>query len=347
MHISKKRTKCLTSLKVHDSLMQKTSCIVYLGDSIVTSGSCEETLRARELKAIGFISQITSILKSVSLGMFFFQTALILRESIFINGILTNVESWNFISEKGYKILEDSDVRLFSEIFGSKSNRVLFYIETGKIPIRFTIAKRRLMYLWHLLSRKESELISKVYHIQKLKQTSKDWYQMICQEKQKYAIHLSDREIQEMSKTKYKKLVNESVNKFAYSRLVKTASEQSKCRDIVKNINIENISIQKYLVTEELYQEEKQLLFNLRSHSFPVKCNSRYLFEDMSCRACMEPQYEESEKHFAQTCVTFQSERNFKMLNVEDIFGTLQKQITFIKSFKIIARKWKLILEVK
>ena len=58
MHISKKRTKCLTSLKVHDSLMQKTSCIVYLGDSIVTSGSCEETLRARELKAIGFISQI-------------------------------------------------------------------------------------------------------------------------------------------------------------------------------------------------------------------------------------------------------------------------------------------------
>ena len=78
------------------------------------------------------------------------------------------------------------------------------------------------------------------------------------------------------------------------------------------------MSIQKYLVTEELYKEEKQLLYNLRSHSFPVKCNSRHLFEDMSCRACMDPQHEESEMHFAQTCVIFESERDFKMLNVED-----------------------------
>ena len=122
---------------------------------------------------------------------------------------------------------------------------------------------------------------------------------------------------------------------------------KSKCRDIVRNVNIDNMSIQKYLVTEDLSKEEKQLLFSLRSRSFPVKCNSRYLFEDMSCRACKEPQHEESEIHFAQTCVTFESERECEMLNVEDIFGPIQKQITFIRSFKIIARKWKLILEVQ
>ena len=82
-----------------------------------------------------------------------------------------------------------------------------------------------------------------MYHIQKLEQTNKDWQQMIGQKKEKYAIHLSDKEIQEMSKTKFKKLVNESLNKFAFSRLIQTALEQSKFCDIVRNVNIENMSL--------------------------------------------------------------------------------------------------------
>ena len=347
MHVSNKNTKCDTSLKVHDSVMKKTSTASYLGDSITPFGSCEETLKERELKALGFITQIKSILKNVSLGIFYFQTAIILRDSMFVNGILTNVECWNFIPEKGYKILEDLDIRLFNELFGCKSNKVLYYLESSKIPLRHSIAKRRFMYLYHLLSRNENEIISKVYSIQKLKNTRKDWYQMICQEKEKYKINLSDEEIQQMSKNKFKQIVSESVDKFAFSQLLKTASEQSKCHDIVKQIKSDKFVIQKYLVCEDLVKEEQQLLFSLRCHAYPVKTNAKYLYEDLSCRACMDPQYEESVTHFTQTCSTFQEERKFTKLNVEDIYGSLQKQIKFIRTFKVINRKWKLILELK
>ena len=77
-----------------------------------------------------------------------------------------------------------------------------------------------------------------------------------------------------------------------------------------------------------------------------MKNNARYLYDDMTCRACMDPHAEESVIHFSQTCPTFQEERRNEILQVEDIFGTLHKQIAFIKTFKIINRKWKLILDM-
>ena len=101
LHVSKLKTSCELNLKVHEKTMQKIDEIVYLGDKFTEKGTVEETLKMRKLKSVGIISQICSILKNVTLGVFYFKTALILRESIFLNGILTNSEAWNFISLKG------------------------------------------------------------------------------------------------------------------------------------------------------------------------------------------------------------------------------------------------------
>ena len=51
----------------------------------------------------------------------------------------------------------------------------MLYLETGTIPIRFIIKQRRLNYLHNLLTRKENELISKVYFAQKRKTSKNDW----------------------------------------------------------------------------------------------------------------------------------------------------------------------------
>ena len=188
MYISKNGSKCPSELKVHNFPMEKVDSALYLGDLITASGSVDETIKARELKAIGIRSQIMSILKNVSLGMFYFQTAFILRESMFKNGIMTNIEAWNFIPEKGYKVLEDADIRIFSDIFGCYSNRVSYYLESAKLPLRYSISKRRFMYLWHLLTRNKKELISKVYHIQKIQQFKNDYFSLIFKGEEKYRI---------------------------------------------------------------------------------------------------------------------------------------------------------------
>ena len=89
-------------------------------------------------------------------------------------------------------------------------------------------------------------------------------------------------------------------------------------------------------------------MFSLRSFTFQVKTNFRYLYkDDMTCRACMDQQSEESEIHFSQVCAQFRNERKGETLNFEDVFSSLDVQISFIKKFKIVARKWKLLLEIE
>ena len=155
IHISKKKTECRTTLKVHDSTMKKVTSAVYLGDVVSESSSINATVKAREAKSIGIINQISLILKNVSLGMFHFRTAFILRDSIFINGLLTNVESWYHVSERNVKTFYDADIKMFSSIFETslKVNHVLYFIETAKLPIRQNISKRHLMFLREIMSR--------------------------------------------------------------------------------------------------------------------------------------------------------------------------------------------------
>ena len=71
-------------------------------------------------------------------------------------------------------------------------------------------------------------MIKKVYLAQEMKPVKKDWYLMIMEEKQKYKIELSGVEIQNMSKGKFKNLVNESVDKIAFNSLIETARSHSK-----------------------------------------------------------------------------------------------------------------------
>ena len=63
-----------------------------------------------------------------------------------------------FFTIKQIKLSEDADSRLFSALFCSPrcTNRVIYYLETGKIPIRYILAKRRLLFLWHILSRPDN-----------------------------------------------------------------------------------------------------------------------------------------------------------------------------------------------
>ena len=199
---------------------------------------------------------------------------------MFINGLVTNIEAWNFLSVKNIKILEDADSRLFATIFESlkSTNRVLYYLETGTIPIRYILSKRVLMYYFHILSRPKDELIRKCYEAMKLKTVRHDWYARIQSEKSKHNITLSDDEVQQMSKGKFKSYVDQIVDSFAFSKLLDTAKQQSKCKSILLNMNQVDLKIQKYLISEHLVKEEQSLLFSLRTYSFPVKSNFSYLY---------------------------------------------------------------------
>ena len=99
LHIGRNSHNCQT-LKVHDTVMESVQYDTYLGDIISTDGKNTRNVRSRIAKGVGKITQILNILSSISLGEYHMEIAILLRESMFLNGILTNAEVWYGITKE-------------------------------------------------------------------------------------------------------------------------------------------------------------------------------------------------------------------------------------------------------
>ena len=60
----------------------------YLGDLISETGTNTETIKHRVSIGNGVIARIKNLLENMSLGEHYFKIAFLLRESLFLNGIL-------------------------------------------------------------------------------------------------------------------------------------------------------------------------------------------------------------------------------------------------------------------
>ena len=93
----------------------------------------------------------------------------------------------------------------------SKTPKEAFSLDTGLLPIRYLAIKRRLMYLHNILTKPKSELINKVYEVQKAVFTNKDWFNIVKENRSELGILLTDEQISIMSKEKYKSIVDKAV----------------------------------------------------------------------------------------------------------------------------------------
>ena len=95
LHIGKKQMDC-QELKVHGCPMEKVESDTYLGDILSSNG-----------KNTTNIENIVG--KSVTFGKHYFEIARTLRESMLVNGLLTNCEVWHNLKEADVKKLEEVD----------------------------------------------------------------------------------------------------------------------------------------------------------------------------------------------------------------------------------------------
>ena len=268
-----------------------------------------------------------------------------------LNAILLNTETHYFLSNKQIESLESCDAKMMQNTFGSLRTTVreAYYLDGGKIQIHHLISKRRLMYYFHIISRDPTELIRKVYEIQKLKDCKDDYHKLIIKEKEKYNIHYTDEQIVRMGKSKFKKLVNTQVNTKAFDEY--SNSTKSKLQGIIKSTKQakdKKSQVQEYLSTNKLTTAEKQTLFELRCRNYNVKTNfSSNFLEDMSCRLCNDPGSIENEEHiFSAACQSSIQVENSKS-KFDDIYGSLNQQVQFIKTYMDYIRKRRIILKQK
>ena len=141
--------------------METTEKEEYFGDIISSDGRNKKNVMARRSKGVGIVKQIMEILDGTCYGPFIFEVGQILRNSLLVNGILTNSESWYGIKDEEIDHLEQVDEMLlwkFLEV-GAGCPKEMLYLETGSWPLRYVIMSRRLMFLHYLLNEDESSLV--------------------------------------------------------------------------------------------------------------------------------------------------------------------------------------------
>ena len=135
----------------------------YLGDQINRTGKIKVTIEERVAKGYGIVSEINAILDEIPLGTYRTEMGLILRQAMFVNGILYNSEGWHNGTEEDIKNLEKVDECLLRSILQSHQKVPLefLYLETGSLPLRHIVSSRRMNYLRTLLTRNEDKFTTK------------------------------------------------------------------------------------------------------------------------------------------------------------------------------------------
>ena len=130
------------------------------------------------------------------------------------------------------------------------------------------IIGRRLMLLWCILYKSESEIVHKVFYAQTLKTERNDLCLQYQEDMDTCNISLSFDEISNMKKTKFRKLVNLQICEVARDYLLSLKSSHSKLDNLKSDFKLQN-----YLCSENLSTKKKQLLFLFQTRMVEVKAN--------------------------------------------------------------------------
>ena len=268
--------------------METVSSWTYLGDVLQSNGKCDLNIKDKVENGIGAINQIIQMLSDLCLGPYYYEAFKELRSSLFLSSVLSNCEAWVGLTKKNISDLESLDEHLLRSIFftdftkHAKTPIELLYLETGTIPIRFTLMSRRLNFCRYLLNQDENSLLSEFFRAQCESPTTGDWVSSVKQDLVELDIDMTFDQIRSYSKDAFKIIVKKHVKAAAFKMLISLQQTHSKAQ-ITK---YSELDLQTYLGSEKNFMtnKEKAFAFTARSHMLNVKCNFKFGKADLKCR---------------------------------------------------------------
>ena len=240
----------------------------YLGDIVQSNGKNDENIRKRREKGFIIINQIKKILENGFFGKHYFQAAVILRESLFLNSVLLNSGVWTNVTNKEIHQLSTLDNTLVRNIFECPSftSVPMMFLDLGIVPLKFFIISRRIMFLFYLLNQDTNTVLYKCFLEQSKHELPGDWILQVRNDLEMLKINYTFEEIKSMSKSAFKKYVKNKIKMYAFQYLQEERRKQNKCRYVDYN----KFEMQDYLKSDLLTTYQKKLCFQLRTSSYPV-----------------------------------------------------------------------------
>ena len=270
---------------MHGFPVEKVPVDTYLGDIISKDGKNKHNIEHRVAKGIGLVSQIIEILKTVSFGEHYFEIAKTLRNSILINGILTNCEVWYGITQNELKQLEEVDRLYLRKVFNVPLTcpKESFYLELGCVPLPFIIKSRRVNYLYHLVTRNQNSMLSKFFMAQWENPSKKnEWTEQVKVDLDQLGLSENLNWIKEKSKWGFKNLVKKQVSELALLELLNLKETHSK----MANLEYTSLEMQAYLKNKNISVEQAKMLFKFRTRMATFSENFKGGKQIQACPLC-------------------------------------------------------------
>ena len=258
----------------------------YLGDLLSSDGTQTKNIQERRNKGYGVINQIIQILESTYFGKYFFEVAMVLRESLFLSSLLLNSEAWVNYTEKDVRILEQCDELMLSRILDCDANtsNAFKYLELGIVPIRFEIMKRKLMFLHYILKQNKESMIYKILKAIEENPVKNDFVFTCKKYLEKLKMNESFDELERMSKIELKKILKERIR---FEALVYLKNQQIK-QEKIKYIQYNQLKMQDYLVEGDRNIKVSKTIYKARGMTLDIKMQKKWKYDDMKCEGCQE-----------------------------------------------------------
>ena len=257
----------------------------YLGVILTSDGKNSKNIAARKNRGVGVVNQIMTILEEICFGKYYFQVAMVLRNSLLISSLLTNAEAWYNLSSTDITELEKVYEDLLRKVLECpvSTPREMLYLELGVSPIRNMIRSRRINFLQYILKEEKDSLMYRFLMAQKDNPVKNDWCLMVMQDIEMYQLGLQVEEIEKMSEATFKAFFKkkEYETSLEYLNNEKITKNHTK----VMHITHSELSLQDYLKPNTSSIEESKFTFLARSRMIAVRTNykGQYTHTDTLC----------------------------------------------------------------
>ena len=279
---NRKVTDSVPTLMVEGNKIKEVSETKYLGDVQNNKGNNMSLVKDRSNKGNAVLINCTSLCNEVTVGKYYLKTMLLLYMMIFLQVLLFNSQAWSNITKGEMDVLRISQLKFLKRMMkvpSSASNTAVF-LELGLLPIEYEIHKRKLGFLHHILTLTPRDPVRLMFEQQQHLPYEKNWANFTEHLIEKYGLTKNYKDISELTKEKWKTMVEEKVNEAAYKELVDKNAELSKTKELIYQ------SLQRRTYISEKTAEIACFIFRVRIRSISCKANMKSSFSDLKCRLC-------------------------------------------------------------
>ena len=236
----------------------------YLGHVIFTDGRNIENIKARVSKGKGIVTKIITMLDGIPFGRYYYEAAVILRDSLLASSVLCNSEAWYNVTHAELEPLESVDVILLQGVLKTPKStpKEMLYLKLGLTPFREIIRKKRLLFLYYILRQDKNSMIYRVFNSQLQNKSSKDWVTTVIQDLKYLNWSIEFNEIRKLKKIEFMNTLKRKIEHKTLCDLVKKREMHSK----VKILKHPILKMQQYLTSnnENMKNEDRQNIFKMR-----------------------------------------------------------------------------------